>query len=195
MLRWITRLVLLLVLGVLAPGEAAAFAPVRVWPPAASAEKLASWGCDPETAVLRQAATMQAAETQQAASSLGYDFASGRLLAAERTGMGPDLETMGLRPAPGTRVRPDGVPEGWTIQPTKSGGGVQYVNPANTNQNVRVMQGNPNSPYPNSQAPYVRQQTAAGTYLRQDGTPSTLPKGGLHDGDAHIPLDQFIFRP
>lgn len=83
MLRFITRLVLLLVLGVLAPGEAVALTSVRVWPPAASAEKLASWGCDPETAVLRQAATMQAAETQQAASSLGYDFASGRLLAAE----------------------------------------------------------------------------------------------------------------
>jgi len=82
-LRFITRLVLLLVLGVLAPGEAAAFAPVRVWPPAASAEKLASGGSDPETAVLRQAAAMQAAETQQAASSLGYDFASGRFLAAE----------------------------------------------------------------------------------------------------------------
>jgi hypothetical protein len=80
-LRFITRLVLLLVLGVLAPGEAVALTSVRVWPPAASAEKLASWGCDPETAVLRQAATMQAAETQQAASSLGYDFASGRLLA------------------------------------------------------------------------------------------------------------------
>ena len=115
--------------------------------------------------------------------------------AAKATGMGPGLETRGLRPAPGTRVRPEGIPEGWTVQPTKSGGGVQYVNPANTNQNVRVMQGNPNSPYPNSQAPYVRQQNAGGTYLRQDGTPSPLPKGGLHDGDAHIPLDQFQFRP
>lgn len=108
--------------------------------------------------------------------------------------MGPGLETRGLRPAPGTRVRPEGIPEGWKVQPTKSGGGVQYVNPANTNQNVRVMQGNPNSPYPNSQGPYVRQQNAGGTYLRQDGTPSPLPKGGLHDGDAHIPLDQFKFR-
>ena len=85
MLRFLTHLILLLVLGVLAPGEAAAFAPVRVWPPAASAEKLASWGDHPETLVLRQAAAMQAAETQQAASSLGYDFASGRLLAPETT--------------------------------------------------------------------------------------------------------------
>jgi hypothetical protein len=84
LLRLITRLVLLLVLGVLAPGEVAASAPVRVWPPAAQSEKLASWGCDPETAVLRQAATMQAAETQQAASSLGYETASVLSLAAER---------------------------------------------------------------------------------------------------------------
>ena len=110
-------------------------------------------------------------------------------------GMGPGLEVRGLRPAPGTRIRPEGIPETWKIRPTESGGGVQYYNPANPNQNVRVMQGNPNSPYPNSQAPYVRQQNAGGTYLRQDGTPSPLPKGGSRDGDAHIPLDQFIFRP
>ena len=98
MLRFITRLVLLLVLGVLAPGEAAAFAPVRVWLPAASAEKLASGGSDPETAVLRQAAAMQAAETQQAASSLGYDFASGRLLAAENAA---SIAAQGFRASPG----------------------------------------------------------------------------------------------
>jgi len=107
----------------------------------------------------------------------------------------PGLETRGLRPAPGTRVRPEGIPEGWRVRPTDSGGGAQYYNPANPNQNVRVMQGNPNSPFPNSQAPYVRQQNAGGTYLRQDGTPSPLPRGGLRDGDAHIPLDQFRFRP
>lgn len=104
MLRWITRLVLLLVVAILAPGEAAAFAPVRVWPPAASAEKLASWGCDPETAVLRQAATMQAAETQQAASSLGYDFASGRLLAAESAA--PRAYSVAYR----TRLAPESYP-------------------------------------------------------------------------------------
>jgi hypothetical protein len=105
------------------------------------------------------------------------------------------LETRGLRPAPGTRVRPDGVPDNWKATPTETGGGVQFTNSANTNQNVRIMQGNPGSQYPNSQAAYVRQQNAGGTYLRQDGTPSPLPKGGRNDGDAHIPLDQFIFRP
>ena len=83
LLRLITRLVLLLVLGVLASGVVSARIQDRVWPPAASAEKLASWGCDPETAVLRQAAAMQAAETQQAASSLGYETASVLSLAPE----------------------------------------------------------------------------------------------------------------
>jgi hypothetical protein len=116
-------------------------------------------------------------------------------LAAKTTGMGPGLETRGLRPAPGTRVQPEGIPDTWKIRPTRGDGGVQYYNPANPNQNVRVMQGNPNSPFPNSQAPYVRQQNAGGTYLRQDGTPSPLPKGGQKDGDAHIPLEDFIFRP
>lgn len=118
-----------------------------------------------------------------------------RFAAKETLGMGPGLEVRGLRPAPGTRVRPEGIPGTWKVRPTESGGGVQYYNPANPNQNVRVMQGNPNSPYPNSRVPYVRQQNAGGVYLRQDGTPSPLPRGGLRDGDAHIPLDQYIFRP
>ena len=101
------------------------------------------------------------------------------------------LETRGIRPAPGTRVVPKGVPEGWRAGPTRGKGGVEYYNPRNPNENIRVMQGNPNSPYPNSRAPYVRQQNAAGTYVRKDGTPSPLPRGGLKDPDTHLPLDQF----
>ncbi|RFC52932.1 MAG: putative conserved protein RhaS [Verrucomicrobia bacterium] len=107
---------------------------------------------------------------------------------------GSGIETNGVRPAPGTRVRPLGLPETWDITGTDKPGGVQYTNPAKPNENVRVMQGEPGSKYPNSQAPYVRQQNAAGTYLRQDGTPSTLPGGGRKDDDAHIPLNKFIFR-
>jgi RHS repeat-associated protein len=108
---------------------------------------------------------------------------------------GGGLETMGTRPTPGTRVRPEGVPENWRIRSTDTPGGTQYYNPRNPNENVRVMQGNPNSPYPNSQVPYARQQNAGGTYLRQDGTSSPLPRGGRNDPDAHIQLDQFRFRP
>jgi hypothetical protein len=100
----------------------------------------------------------------------------------------------GVNPAPGTRVIPEGIPDGWRIRGTDTRGGVQYYNPRNPNENVRVMQGNPSSPYPNSQAPYVRQQNSAGTYLRQYGTPSPIPRGGLKDPNAHIPLDQFKVR-
>jgi len=84
-LRWITRLVLLFALGFFAPGEAAARVATRVGSPDVSAQKLASWGSDPEVAVLRQAAALQAAEMQQGSASHGYDFASECLLAAETT--------------------------------------------------------------------------------------------------------------
>jgi len=78
---------LLFALGLFAPGEAAARVAMHVGPPDVAAQKLVSWGSDPETAVLRQAATRQAAETQQAASSISYDFASGCLLPAENAGL------------------------------------------------------------------------------------------------------------
>lgn len=85
MLRLLTRLILLLFAGLLASGVVNARIQNRVWPPDLSAQKLASWGSDPEVAVLRQAAALQAAELQHGTASHGYDFASGRLLAAERT--------------------------------------------------------------------------------------------------------------
>jgi uncharacterized protein RhaS with RHS repeats len=120
----------------------------------------------------------------------GIALRRGAMGAAER-GMLGGLETRGIRPAPGTRVIPKGIPEGWRIKGTREAGGVKYYNPRNRNENVRVMQGNPSSRFPHSQAPYARQQNAAGTYLRRDGTPSPLPRGGVKDPDAHIPLDQF----
>jgi hypothetical protein len=52
------------------------------------------------------------------------------------------------------------------------------------------MQGNPNSPYPNSQAPYVRWQ--------RDGQPLDMYGNKLpsaKDPAAHIPLDDFTFLP
>jgi hypothetical protein len=114
-------------------------------------------------------------------------------LAAERGVLG-GLETRGIKPLPGTRIIPEGIPEGWRIRGTDTPGGVRYTNPRNRNEEIRIMQGDPNSPFPNSQAPYARQRNAAGIYLRQDGTPSPLPRGGLFDPDAHIPLNQFKVR-
>ncbi|MGH9153337.1 MAG: RHS repeat-associated core domain-containing protein [Acidimicrobiales bacterium] len=100
------------------------------------------------------------------------------------------LSTRGLRPAPGTRVRPEGVPEGWRIEGTRSAGGTRYYDPTNPGNSVRVMQGNPNSPYPTSQSPYVRWQRD-GHALDAFGNKLPTPK----HPDAHIPLQDFRFLP
>lgn len=96
------------------------------------------------------------------------------------------FEPHGTTPLPGTRVRPEGIPDGWRVRPTSTKGGVEYYNPKNPNEHVRVMQGNPNSPYPNSQKPYVRQRDSSGSYLDANG--NRVPK---KSPDGHIPLDQY----
>ena len=105
-------------------------------------------------------------------------------VAAEDVG----LSARGFRPAPGTRVRPDGVPENWRITGTDSRGGTQYSDPSNSGNSVRVMQGNTNSPYANSQTPYVRWQQD-GQALDMFG--NKLPSA--KDSAAHVPLDDFNF--
>ncbi|WP_141134382.1 RHS repeat-associated core domain-containing protein [Jannaschia aquimarina] len=97
----------------------------------------------------------------------------------------------GHTPPPGTRVRPDGIPSTWKPKPSRTGNGTIYRNPRNPNDNVRVMPGNPNSPYPASQAPYARQQNSAGKYLDRFGNPSLGPRGGKRDAGTHIPLGSF----
>lgn len=100
------------------------------------------------------------------------------------------LSTRGLVPAAGTRMRPPGVPDEWRVVPTNSGGGVRYYDPANPGNSVRVMQGSPTSPYPNSQAPYVRWQRN-GAPLDVNG--NVLPTANVPE--AHIPLQDFTFLP
>lgn len=91
-------------------------------------------------------------------------------------------------------MRPEGVPDNWRVRPTKSGGGVEYYNPKNRNESIRVMQGKADSPYSNSQAPYARQRDASGTFYKRDGSLSTQSRGGLRDEEAHIPLQDFTVR-
>jgi hypothetical protein len=93
------------------------------------------------------------------------------------------LSTRGLTPEAGTRIRPEGIPENWRITGTDSSGGTRYYDPSNPGNSVRVMQGNPNSPYPNSQAPYVRWPL--------DVFGNKLPSA--KDPAAHIPLGDFRF--
>ncbi|RIK04924.1 MAG: hypothetical protein DCC49_13095 [Acidobacteria bacterium] len=99
------------------------------------------------------------------------------------------LSARGLRPAPGTRVRPEGIPEGRRIRgTTKTPGGTEYYDPTNLGNRVRVMQGDPTSPWPTSRAPYVRWQ-AHGPPLDVHG--NKLPTSQLPE--AHIPLEDFRF--
>jgi len=89
----------------------------------------------------------------------------------------------GVNPKPGTRLRPEGVPESWKIQPTFGKGGTEYKNPAKPNQTVRIMQGDPKSPYPNSQNPYMRQTDTGGNFLNKNG--NRVPR---RSPDGHIPI-------
>jgi hypothetical protein len=98
----------------------------------------------------------------------------------------------GFNPPPGTRQIPDGIPESWRIRPTRDGKGVMYYDPRLPNKvnQVRVMPGDPSSPFPNSQAPYVRWQRN-GQPLDVDGNVLPTKMGP----DAHIPLPDFRFIP
>ena len=49
--------------------------------------------------------------------------------------------------------KPAGIPDNWIEKPTDTPGGKEYVNPEDPNDRVRVMPGNPNSPYPNQRRP------------------------------------------
>jgi|GEM_PF-2224196 len=69
-----------------------------------------------------------------------------------------------------------------------SGGGVRYYDPSNPGNAVRVMQGSPTSPYPNSQVPYVRWQRN-GAPLDVNGNVLSM----ANVPEAHIPLQDFTF--
>jgi hypothetical protein len=99
------------------------------------------------------------------------------------------LETQGLRPLPGTRQIPAGIPDIWRIRPTQGEGGTLFYDPTNKGNAVRVMQGDPSSPFPNSQSPYVRWQRN-GQALEVNG--NVVPR---NSPDAHIPLQNYKFKP
>ncbi|SMC33000.1 RHS repeat-associated core domain-containing protein [Janibacter indicus] len=131
--------------------------------------------------------------TQEECAEIAIGFVPGSKLGRGVSGAAKadvGLSGRGLVPAAGTRIKPVGIPEGWRITGTKSSGGVLYRDPTNAGNSVRVMQGNPNSPFPNSQAPYVRWQRN-GRPLDQYG--NELPSAKVPE--AHIPLSNFRFVP
>lgn len=160
-------------------------APSRVVTSAHEVARVASTATTPTTSAHMTAPTARSAPWT---SSGVVSVASGSDCAAAKADVG--LASRGLRPLAGTRVRPEGIPEGWRIRGTKTAGGTRYYDPANPGNSVRVMQGSPKSPYPNSQGPYVRWQ--------RNGQPLDANGNVLqsaNDPAAHIPLGQFRFRP
>ncbi len=85
--------------------------------------------------------------------------------------------------SPNGRIsKPSGVPDNWVPRLSDNGKGVIWVDPNNPHNSIRVMQGDPLSPYENSRKPYVR-HLRDGQYLDESG--NQVPK---KSSDSHIPL-------
>ena len=87
-----------------------------------------------------------------------------------------------------TFPRPKGIPENFKVKLSDRGVGMEYVHPVNNHLRVRVMPGKPHSPFPHQQRPYVVQMKD-GTALDKFGK-----KVAKNAPEAHIPLDEFIYR-
>jgi RHS repeat-associated protein len=88
----------------------------------------------------------------------------------------------------GQIYKPSGIPVNWASKSSKKGGGIQYINPENAHDRIRVMPGNPQSSNPAQQRPYV---------IRQINGKFTDKNGNLvpaYSPEAHIPLDEFRFK-
>ena len=84
---------------------------------------------------------------------------------------------------------PNGVPDNYVKSPTKKGDGDKYTNPDDPHDNVRDMPGNPQSPNPAQQNPYVKQMRD-GKAINKQGD-----RVEPNSSDAHIPRDEFMFHP
>ena len=86
-------------------------------------------------------------------------------------------------------TRPLGVPANWAIKPAKKGSGTTFYDPLNPGNNVRIMEGNPNSQYAHQQVPYVRWNRHGHSL---DAAGNIVDK---FTPEAHIPYSTFIFLP
>jgi hypothetical protein len=87
--------------------------------------------------------------------------------------------------------KPAGIPDNWIEKPTRTQGGMEYVNPVDPNDRVRIMPGNLQSRYPSQRRPYVIDQ--CGGYRDVNGNPVRGPSPGRAP-EAHIPYESFRFR-
>jgi hypothetical protein len=86
--------------------------------------------------------------------------------------------------------KPAGIPDNWIEKPTRIEGGMEYINPSNPNDRVRVMPGDPNSRNVCQRRPYVIDQN--GSYRDVNGNSILGPAPG-RTPEAHIPYELFRF--
>ncbi|MBS0224337.1 MAG: hypothetical protein JSR91_26755, partial [Proteobacteria bacterium] len=104
-----------------------------------------------------------------------------------------DLETpKDTTPLPPALPKPKGIPDDWIAKPSDKKGGMQYVNPKNNQDRVRVMPAEPDSPHETQQRPYVVDQTR-GSFVDKNGKPIRGEQPGKSP-EAHIPYEEYIFR-
>ena len=106
-------------------------------------------------------------------------------------GPGATSSGSGELPGSGRLERPLGIPRDWQVILSRKNGGVTYVNPNNEHDHIRIMPGDPNSPHPNRQRPYVIDRNWGAL---QDRNGQRV--GGSNprkEPDAHIPYDVYFF--
>ena len=84
--------------------------------------------------------------------------------------------------------KPDGIPKDWIVKPSKKKGGIQYINPNNPHERIRLMPGNPKSKHSSQHKPYIMRQKN-GKHLDKNG--NIVPRKGP---ESHIPLKDFKFK-
>lgn len=102
----------------------------------------------------------------------------------------PEIQAKELIHQTGIRTfpRPEGIPENYRVRVTNRGAGIEYMHPNNTHISTRVMPGKPHSPYPSQQKPYVIQKKDGKAF---DKYGNLVDQGAP---EAHIPIDEFIYR-
>jgi RHS repeat-associated protein len=114
----------------------------------------------------------------------------------------PHLATKGIKALPkligpagdagGTVLRQ--IPRNWIMRPAKKGAGTRFLDPANAGNHIRVMRGNPSSPFLNSRAPYtIRYIDGYGVDMFQN---KILNPTGILQNKApslHVPASLFKF--
>jgi len=85
-------------------------------------------------------------------------------------------------------LHPPSIPNKWRPTLSDKPGGISYVHPETTQEYVRTMPGNPNSPNPCQQRPYAVQMHHGKAV---DANGNLVPP---NSPEAHIPLEEFVYR-